>query len=139
VAGRVGDHRRLADVEVRLAAVGDAVLADRHLRHDAILPRRAAVARDHGVMPDLALHVLRARVLEAALGEDDRAVGEHASVVGVVVTLRVAELLLRPGVAVVVRLADVEVAALGTVPRDVDVLADALGRDLGLSVHETLP
>src|ERR687886_1732981 len=114
----VGDDRRLALVEVRRAPVGDARLAERNLRDDDVLPRRTAVARDHGVMPDVAGEARLAGVHEAALGEDDGAVAEHARVVGVVVPLRVAQLLLRPGRAVVVRLADVEVTALGAVPGD---------------------
>lgn len=84
------------------------------------------------MVPDFALHRLRTRVLQAALGEDDSAVGEHPPVIGVVVALGVAELLLRPGLAVVVGLADVEVASLGTVPRDVNVLARGACGDLRL-------
>src|SRR5439155_15771777 len=117
---RVRDDRRLALVEVGLAAVRDACLPERHLRDDDVLPGGSLVTRDDGVVPGLALEVLRAGVLEAALGEDDSPIAEHARVVGVVVALRVAELLLRPGRAVVVRLADVEIAALRAVPRDVD-------------------
>src|SRR5215475_12964693 len=83
-------------------------------------------------MPDLALDGLRAGVLEAALGEHDRPVAEHAGVVGVVVALGVAQLLLRPRRAVVVGLPDVQVAALWAVPRYVDVLAGGAGRDLRL-------
>jgi hypothetical protein len=84
------------------------------------------------VVPHLALDVGRARVLEAALREHDRPAGEDARVVGVVVALRVAELLLCPRRAVVVGLPDVEVAALRAVPRDVDVLAGRARGDLGL-------
>jgi hypothetical protein len=85
-------------------------------------------------MPDLApsLDVLQPRVDDAALGEDDRAVGEDPRVVGVVVALVVAQVLLRPSRAVVVGLADVEVAALRPVPGDVDVLPGRAHGDLGL-------
>lgn len=64
--------------------------------------------------------------------KDDGAAGEHSRVVRVVVPLVVAQLLLSPRGPVVMRLADVEVTALRSVPRDVDVLAGCTHRDLGL-------
>ncbi len=102
MAGRVLDDGGLAGVEVGAAPVGDAVLSERHLRDDHVLPRLTLVPGDDRVVPDLAVHVREAGVDDAGLREDDRPVARDAGVVGVVVALVVGELFLRPRLAEVV-------------------------------------